>query len=377
MDFSKLTVYLNEAEENFGVPACECIVYKGHKEIYRHYTGYRDFERTAPICGGEWYWLYSASKIATVAATMQLVESRKLALDAPVSWYLDYFKNMSVIGNGGEIKPAKSEITVRNLLTMTGGFTYNQNSPALLKMREKTENNPTTDEYIRALASEPLAFEPGEHFKYSLCHDALGALIEAVSGERFSRYIERHIFEPLEITGATFHPTREHFDRMPDKCIYDEKAYVVRRDTKNNSHCHGDLYDSGGAGICARAEDYILLLDALACGGVGKNGERILSPKSIEMIRTNQMSGGLLEDFNRMKPYPNGYGLGVRVRLEKDGNIPVGSFGWDGFCGADAAVYPEAGLSICYLQHLGNSMDVWHKLLPTIENLTYEAVLNN
>lgn len=113
-------------------------------------------------------------------------------------------------------------------------------------------------------------------------------------------------------------------------------------------------YQSGGAGLTSNTEDYALFLDAVACGGIGKTGNRILKEETVKLWGTNQLSGQAAEDFNQMRR-GYGYGLGVRVHMhpEISGTIsPVGEFGWDGAAGAFSMVDPINKISLTYLQNV-------------------------
>ncbi len=376
MNAKEITEFLNGLEKSYGIPACECIVYQNHKQIYRHFVGHRDAKKTMPLQGGEWYWLYSGTKVATVTAAMQLVERGLICLDDEVSKYLPAFADMFVREKEGGIRKATTKLTVRHLMTMTGGFTYDLSLPSLLKAKEESNNQASTQEMINALAKEPLIFDPGTHFQYGMGHDILAAVIEVASGESFAEYIDNHVAKPLGITGLTLFPTEKEFDNMPDKFVYAGEGTKLRLDSKQNATVLTEKYESGGAGICCRAEDYILLLDALACGGVGANGARILSDASIALLRTNQLNEIQLKDYHQtMKPDPcDGYGLGVRVRITDDGEIPKGEFGWDGMAGANAVVYPEKNISIMYVQHVMDYLAVWRKLLPDLCRLIYKSI---
>ena len=80
MDFNRLTSYMDYLHK-LNVPGCDLAVYREHELIYRHWAGYRDLARTEPIRGDETYFLYSATKVFTTCAAMQLIEQGKLRLD--------------------------------------------------------------------------------------------------------------------------------------------------------------------------------------------------------------------------------------------------------------------------------------------------------
>lgn len=374
MNFQPVTEFLDQVDRQYGVPACECVVYRDHTPLYHHSAGHLDWEKTVPLQGGEWYWIYSCTKLLTMTAAFQLWEQGKLGLDDPVSRYLPEYAHLQV-REGDRLGPANTVLTVRHLMTMTGGLNYNQSCPAIVNTRAATGNQASTREMIQALASEPLDFDPGAHFQYSLCHDVMGAVIEAASGERFSDYIQNHIAAPLGITGITFRPGARELSHMPGQLCYHDQKKILFRVEKDNTHQLTANYDSGGAGICCRAEDYILFADALACGGVGKTGARILRPETIALMSSNQLQGVPLEDYHHnMKPELEGYAFGMRVRLGDDGIVPPGEFGWDGAAGANAVIEPKSRLSVFYAQHVLNYLPNYAQLHPELMKRIYQCV---
>ena len=95
--------------------------------------------------------------------------------------------------------PAKREIQIKDLFCMTSGFTYDGNSclterltgkllQTLYQNFEKTSC--PTREFVRKIATLPLAFEPGTRWRYGLSHDVLGGLIEVLSGQKFGEYVK-------------------------------------------------------------------------------------------------------------------------------------------------------------------------------------------
>ena len=96
MAFEKLTEYLDSLGENYGVPGLDCKVMKDHQVLYRHSAGYSDFLGKRPVFGNELYDLYSATKVVTMLAVMQLVEQGRLGLEDELSQYLPEFSQMKV-----------------------------------------------------------------------------------------------------------------------------------------------------------------------------------------------------------------------------------------------------------------------------------------
>ena len=90
-----LADYLSSLEK-YGIPGCDCAIYHNHKPVFRYITGYADSARTKPLTTNNTYWLFSASKLFTCTAVMQLVERRSICLDDPVSYYLPEYRNLTV-----------------------------------------------------------------------------------------------------------------------------------------------------------------------------------------------------------------------------------------------------------------------------------------
>ena len=211
--------YLNSLEQ-CGIPGCDCAVIHNHELVFRHTAGYADSKREKSLTDKNTYWLYSASKLITCTAIMQLIEKGLFDLDTPVSNILPEYKNLNVKTNKGLI-PAKNPMTIRHLLSMQSGLNYDLDAPSIRKVVEETNNEATTRQVIAALANEPLEFEPGTHFLYSLSHDVLGAVVEVVSGQKFSEYLHEHIFKPLGMKNTGFELTHELEANMSDLFEFD------------------------------------------------------------------------------------------------------------------------------------------------------------
>ena len=166
--------------DNLPVPSADLTVWLDHKEIYRHTSGFSDKEKTKKLTGKEHYFLYSMTKLTTCTAALMLYERGLIDIDAPVSNYLPEYAELSVNENGS-IRPAKTALTVRHLFSMTGGLDYDIEREEI-KLQGKEAS---TRDIVRAIAKKPLCFDPGTHFKYSLCHDVLAAIIEVASGMSF------------------------------------------------------------------------------------------------------------------------------------------------------------------------------------------------
>ena len=393
MDFSKLKNLMNDFVDDGYTPGNTVLVYVDNKEAFNYSSGYSDFSKRKIMTGNEYFNLWSCSKITTVVAGLQLLEKGKFLLTDPLYEYMPEFKDMYVKKEDGQLIKATKNITVQNLFNMTAGFTYDTDSKAFEKAKKLTNGKMNTDVVIKCLAEEPLAFEPGERFLYSLCHDVLGRFVEVVSGMKFRDYVKENIFEPLGMSCSTYHPDAEIKSKMATQYKFipdgsgDEFDLVEAQKNgcaKNgvfvdvgveNEYIFGDEYDSGGAGIISTVTDYIKLAAALADYGKGLNGARILSKTSVELMRKNSLNEQQLKtyDWQQLKGY--GYGLGVRTMLDiaEAGAISrAGEFGWGGAAGATVIVDPEIGLSAVYLKHTLNPREEYY--MPRLRNVLYSCL---
>lgn len=352
--FPKLTEYIDKLHNEVGVPSCGLVVFKDHEKIYEHFIGFEDTEKTKAANGQTLYFMYSCTKPMTVTAGMMLWERGLLDLDAPVEKYLPEFKDVFLIKDGERVKP-KNTMTVRHLFTMSAGLDYNLDTESIKEAIKKSDNTISTREMMSAIIASPLSFEPGEKFQYSLCHDVLACVIEAVSGKRFSDFMRENIFEPLGMKNTKFRVSAEEKEaRMANLYKWDEG--VIRRFSKNNRYNFSENYESGGAGLTSCADDYALFADAMACGGVAKNGFRLLKPETIELMKRDALTEFVNhpETFSTCVGGGYKYGLGVRVLADKSNGAkaPLGEFGWDGAAGSCFSADTENGIGMIYVQHM-------------------------
>ena len=389
MNFSKLDKYLDNLEKNYGVPGFDLIVRKDHETIYRRMGGYSDYAKTRPVTENDLYFMYSATKVITMTAVMQLAERGLIGLEDPVTEYLPEFAEMEVADHfvlnqwppqiptlDDPHHPAKTPITLRMLMTMTAGLNYDIGNAEIVKLREETGGKATTRQMMKAIAKMPLLFEPGTHYSYSLGHDVMAAVIEVVTGKTFRDYLKEYIFDPLGVKDAYFHPDERLRSRLTAQYIVDMKSGEIIPTEQTCAYCLSDCYDSGGAGLICTADAYETVMDALACGGVGKTGARILTPASLAKMAENQLKPEILPDYQVPWRMEYGYGLGVRTLIRpEDSPTPQGEFGWDSAGGAYSLVDPVNHISIFYAQEILAMIRSYSEIHPALRNLIYEAVL--
>lgn len=375
VNFDYLRKFMDTVPE-LGVSGIDCIVYKDHQLIFRYAAGYSDIEKRLPMSTDALYNIYSATKIITCTAAMQLVERGKLLLTDFLYTYLPEFKDMKVKSGTFVIRPAKRPIRIVDLFTMCAGLSYELDTPEMRKLVVDTGGDFTTRDFVRALAKEPLLFEPGEGWNYSYCHDVLGAVIEVVSGMTFGEYVKENIFDPLGMEDSGFFVPKEKRGRIAPQYQYSYDTESVVRVSNDCLGAAGLRHESGGGGLITTVEDYILFADALACGGIAKNGKKILAENTIHLMRRNQLKGQCMSDYREMVMSEGlGYGLGVSVVTDSAAAlrlVPENSFYWGGLGGVQVMIDPANRLSYFVAQHTINSPK--QLIEPKMLNILYSSI---
>ena len=384
MNFEYMKNFMDSLTE-WIIPGNSVVIYKDGKKVFEYSSGYSDLEKKIKKTGEEQLYIYSCSKVATVTAALQLYEQGKFLLSDPLYEYLPEFKKMYV-KDGDRIKAAENPITIRDLFTMTAGLSYATNTPAFEKARKLTDGKMDTRTVIKCLAEEPLLFEPGARWNYSLCHDVLAVLAEVVSGMRFSEYMKKNIFEPLDMNNSYYH--------APNDVITSPQYIYEIQDTKNivelqqkehttgvvkraygNELVFGENYDSGGAGIITTVDDYAKFAAALANSGTGLNNNRILSSATVKLMKTNQLNEAQRKTMNWRRLRGYGYGLGVRTLIDKaesGSNSSIGEIGWGGAAGATIIADTEEKVALFYAHHMLNPQEEYYQ--PRLRNVLYSCL---
>ena len=339
-----------------GIPGFDLMVCKEGECVLRYQNGYSDREKQIPMNGSERYNIFSCSKPITCVAAMQLWEKGLFSLEDKLSDYMPEYEHMTVKTPQG-IVPAQNPIRIHHLFEMTSGLNYDLQSPSLCRLQEQTNGACPTREVVRALANEPLSFEPGERYLYSLAHDVLAALVELLSGQPFEVYVKEHIFDPLGMTHSDFLLPMQEYDTVAPLYTGISGTVELHPNGKMPVYRLGTRHASGGAGCVSTVEDYMKFLEAL------RVGEKLIKRETLRVMTTQRLNQRQLETFL----YPtHGYGLGLRVPREGGWHT---DFGWGGAAGAYLAVDIGRGLSVYYAQHVVSSV------VQPLRRQIYEAVV--
>ena len=379
MNFDKLKDFLDYYLPMLGVPGSDTVIFKDHEEIFRHQSGYDNLKYRTAVRPDAIYTIYSCTKIATCVAAIQLIERGEILINDPLHVYFPEFKNLTVARKGadGRIKAekAKRPILIRDLFSMTSGFDYNIRRQGIERVKRETDGKCPTLTTIRALAEDPIACDPGEKYIYGLSHDILGGIVELISGMKLGDYMKKNIFDPLGMKDTTFDITPQNYERLACQYDYDSAgrcAIEVPKDS--NVMRFGSEYQSGGAGLLSTVDDFILLTDALANGGVGKNGARILSSASVKLLTSPSLDSSLMPYFEYSHNLGYDYGLGVRIMRDpaKAGSLlPVGAFGWDGKKMCLSISDPTNKIAIFHAESIDGMNAI---VIPRLLNVIYSCI---
>ena len=372
MNLEAMTEYLDSLIDR-GIPSFDCMVYKNHEMIYHHMGGTIDAEYTKPISGKELSLMFSMTKVQTMGAFMQLVEQGKVCLEDEVGTYLPAYQNV-MVKKDGTVEKLMSPLKMKHLVSMQSGLDYDLERAGIIRVLKEKGAQATTRELVDSFVETPLNFVPGERFFYSLSQDVVAAVIEVVSGMSFGEYLEKNIWEPLQMKHTFFAKPMNDLKNLATQFICTEQGEIVPMEP-SCVYQLSECYQSGGAGLISCREDYMKFADTIACGGVSKDGVRIIKAESIETMKQNLLCDAGREDIARdMGRKGYGYGCGVQVLLEPEligAKAPAGVFGWDGAAGSCITMDTETGISLVYIQHVRNCGWAYDEIHPTLRDFVF------
>ncbi len=344
------------------VKGAACRVIQHGKTIYDTVQGLADAEKGQELKSDTIYRLFSMTKPITAVATMILFERGLIDLRDPVSKYLPEFGGQKVWQDGKEVA-AYRDITLYDLLNMTSGISYpndmNESGIRMDKLfrelitRREQGETVTTREYMQRIAEIPLVFQPGEKWMYGLSADILGGVIEVVSGMSYGAFLQKEIFEPLDMVDTGFFVPEEKKHRFAQIYYWGgEKQELLPYIGSHLGEYYGAdvAFESGGCGLVSTVEDYSHFAQMLVSGGCF-NGRRILGRKTVEFMTRNHLREDQRELFNWDSLWGYGYGCLMRVLMEQgaaQSNVSAGEFGWDGWTGNYVMMDPKEDLVMLY-----------------------------
>ncbi len=380
---ARITQALEGYVERDELAGAVALVARKGKVVYFEAVGARDRESGSAMSTDTIFRIASQTKALVSTAILMLQEEGKLLISHPLHRYIPEFENHTVAvpveGDSYAVVPAKRAITLRDLLTHTAGVSYG-NGPARDQW-EKAEmqgwyfahrDEPVQDT-IRRMAALPMDAHPGERYIYGYSTDILGAVVEVASGQSLDEFLRTRLFEPLGMQDTHFFLPESKTSRLATVYSASPDGLVRTQDgssmVSQGGYVEGPRKSfSGGAGLLSTAHDYARFLLAMEGGGT-LDGQRILSPKTVQLMTSNHV--GDLFAWDR----GSGFGLGFSVALDLGARGTPGTegeFAWGGAYHTSYWVDPKEELVVVYMTQLipAGAIDD-HAML---RNLVYSAI---
>jgi CubicO group peptidase (beta-lactamase class C family) len=326
------------------------LIYRGGRVAWSEAIGTLDGHRPMPLDAV--FRIYSMTKPLTSLAAMLLEEEGRLLLSDDVGEHLPALAAMEVEVDG-RTEPARRPITVHDLLRHTAGLsggesgtraTMRRYAAADIRRWDHTHeaNRYSGVEFVERLGSVPLAHHPGDAWEYSRAGDALGVLVEVVSGMSLEGFCRERLLGPSGMSDTGWHlrdaeardrlaapaPTPGH--QLPE---FADPAAPLR-------------LQSGGSGAFSTAADY-LRFARLLLGRGEVDGVRVAGRKTIETMTADHLGPRVSSGPDYLPGEGYGFGLGFAVR-EGPGRSPFpgspGDYWWLGRAGTSFFVDPAEDL---------------------------------
>ncbi len=255
-------------------------------------------------------WIASMTKAVTGTCAMQLVEQGKLSLDAPASEVCGDLANTQVLDGfdaDGQavVRPPRSPITLRNLLTHTSGFGYDIWSSDLCNVQEQ-HGIPGVTTCENAALTTPLLFDPGTAWMYGIGIDWAGKMVEAVSGQTLGQYMTENVFEPLGMNSTAFKITDEMRSRL---CGVHARGEGDALGPFPFEIPQEPEFEMGGGGLYSTLQDYLRFLRAMLGGGE-LDGTRIIGADTVATMMGNHIGDiNVVTLETAIPPYSNNANL--------------------------------------------------------------------
>jgi CubicO group peptidase (beta-lactamase class C family) len=351
------------------------------KIVHTSTFGKRDIRKPDPMTRDSIFRIYSMTKPITGAAMMMLFEEGKWQLDDPVSRYIPELAKLQVyVGDNPDgtmkLEDARRSMTMRELMTHSSGLGYvlNQaNAVDRLIIKEQILNaEAPLQVMIDKLARTPLMAQPGTRWYYSIAIDVQGYLVEKLSGQKFGDFLQARLFGPLGMKDTAFYVPKDKLSRLARIHTDGQSGQLAPPGDDAVDVTTPPAGPSGGGGLYSTGDDYLRFTQMLLNGGEFE-GKRYLSPRTVQMMRTNHLAAEPLKTVRA----GTGWGLGFRTVIDAAAaGEPAadGTFDWYGIGGTWFWIDPATDLTfVGMIQHRGRANN---EIRTISRNLVYQALVN-
>jgi CubicO group peptidase (beta-lactamase class C family) len=348
----ELKAHFSKYVEDGKVAGLTTLVSRRGKIVHFHSYGAEDKAAQKPMKADTVFRIYSMTKPVTGVAMMMLWEDGKYQLDDPISKYLPEYADAQVFAGAGEdgkvnTRPVEREATIRDLMRHTAGLTYGffGDTPVDRLYRASGMFDPKHDlkTLSKLLAKQPLLYQPGEAWVYSLATDVQGQLVEVLSGMSLDAFFKTRIFDPLGMTDTGFQVRADQKDRFAEIYGFEQDGSLTPyRGDMFVDFTKKPVFLSGGGGLVSTTSDYWRFAQMLANGGE-LDGARILKAETVALMAQDHLP----KQLKGIAGGKQGLGFGLNFAVVKDvqkssaGFGRKGEFFWGGMANTLFWVDPE------------------------------------
>lgn len=386
-DFAPAHAAMQRYVDNNLLSGVSSAVLVGRDIVDLNFAGWADKEAKKPISADHIFRVYSNTKLLTSCAALLLFEEGRFRLDDPIEKFIPQLGNRRVLRNGAtsidETEPARSSITIRQLMSHSSGLSYGWFDPgtAIFKAYQEREVlNPFTplSDMIDALADLPLVYHPGTSWQYSVATDVMGRLVEVISGQPFDKFLQTRIYDRIGMVDTGFHVPEASRSRLTGFYVGADLMKPMEPGlTRNDDLPYPGAYLkpiprlSGGGGLVSTLPDMVALIRSLLPGG-----PTLLKTETIELMMTNQLPDNMWIRFAGVGELPGrGFGLaGARIArpLPIDHPNAEGDFFWGGVGGTQWWISPKTNSAGVMMTQ--RHMSFAHPFAAEFKRLTHEAL---
>lgn len=366
------------------------VLRRGQQAFFRAH-GLADIARKKPFAQDTIARIYSMTKPLTSVAVLMLYEEGRFQLDDPLARYLPDFADMRVATGGSRVKietvPANRPLTIRDLLTHTGGLTYGFMEATLVDAlyRQHGIDFQSSDESLADLvgrvAEQPLLAQPGAEWNYSVSTDVLGHLVAVLSDMPFDVFLRERVLRPLGMNDTDFFVPEDKHERFAAAYVFDREGRLTLYDDAVGSRfLSRPPIASGGGGLVGTAPDYLRFCRFILNRGE-LDGVRLIGRKSVELMTANHLDGDLAAmgqpRFAESSYTGIGFGLGFSVMLDPARAHILGTPGevaWGGLASTSFWIDPVEELAVVLMAQLLPSSAL--PIRRELRVLTYGALVD-
>jgi CubicO group peptidase (beta-lactamase class C family) len=352
-----------------------------------HCVGWADKEAQIPLRIDHLFRVFSNTKLITSCAALLLFEEGQFRLDDPIEKFIPQLANRCVLRRGAtsleQTDPADKSITIRHLMSHSSGLTYGifePGTPIGKAYSERKVLDPATTlaDMVDVLADLPLVYHPGTSWEYSVATDVVARLVEILSGQRFDRFIQSRILDPLGMVDTGFVVPDESRSRLvayyAGADLLDPMKPGLRRNDDvpyPGAYLRSVPRLNGGGGLVSTLPDMVALIRSLLPGPSG-----LLQPDTIAQMMIHQLPDGASIRFPVVgKLHGRGFGLAGGLILAPsplDHANSMGELFWGGVAGTQWWISPKA--DVAGLMMTQRQMAFLHPSIFEFKRLAYEAV---